>query len=301
MGKIFVSGHVNQEVNLKIKSFPLAYNSVNFPFFGINTSISGVGLNIAKSLHTLGDEVVFLSIIGNDQIGKNAIQTVEGFGVSSEYLLPKLNETCESVILFDATGRRQIHCDLKNIQDLRIDEDTFLKAQDGCEVLCLCNINFNRGILRTARSFGKIIATDVHAISGIDDVFNQDFMATANILFFSDDNLKEEAESFVLEVENRFGNDIIIVGRGASGAYMYVKGEKQGVFVPAVATRPVINTIGAGDALFSSFIHFYNKTKDPHSSLSKAVVYASYKIGENGAAKGFLKENELEKLLKTLK
>jgi ribokinase len=126
-------------------------------------------------------------------------------------------------------------------------------------------------------------------------------MEAANILFFSDDNLKEEVENFVLGVENRFRNDIIIVGRGDQGAYMYVKEEKRGVFVPAVATRPVINTIGAGDALFSSFIHFYNKTKNPHSSLSKAVVYASYKIGENGAAKGFLKESELAKLLQTVK
>ncbi len=66
--------------------------------------------------------------------------------------------------------------------------------------------------------------------------------------------------------------------------------------VAAIQTRPVVNTIGAGDALFSAFVYFYNQTQDPYLAIKKAVVFASYKIGETGAAAGFLDEARLNAL-----
>jgi ribokinase len=66
--------------------------------------------------------------------------------------------------------------------------------------------------------------------------------------------------------------------------------------VPAVQTRPIVSTIGAGDALFSAFLHTYAATQDPYLSLRKAVVFASYKIGVAGAAGGFLPAPALDTL-----
>ena len=66
--------------------------------------------------------------------------------------------------------------------------------------------------------------------------------------------------------------------------------------IPAVETRPVVNTIGAGDALFSAFVHAYLQSGDPYTAIQKAVVFASHKIGEKGAAEGFLDHNGLERL-----
>lgn len=67
---------------------------------------------------------------------------------------------------------------------------------------------------------------------------------------------------------------------------------------PAVRTRKVVSTIGAGDALFSAFIYFYSKNRCPFEALKNATVFASYKIGENGAASGFLPESELLEIKK---
>ncbi len=58
----------------------------------------------------------------------------------------------------------------------------------------------------------------------------------------------------------------------------------------------MVNTIGAGDALFSSFLHFYRRLGSPYEAIKRAVVFASYKIGEAGAAQGFLDEAGLEAL-----
>ncbi len=94
----------------------------------------------------------------------------------------------------------------------------------------------------------------------------------------------------------QFATKIIVVGLGDNGAMLFSR-EAQPQQVHAVKTRDVVNTIGAGDALFSSFNHFYTKTQNALESLEKAVLFASYKIGETGAANGFLNEIELQELL----
>lgn len=60
----------------------------------------------------------------------------------------------------------------------------------------------------------------------------------------------------------------------------------------------IVSTIGAGDSLFASFIHFYinghsPNGHSPYDALQNAIVFASYKIGEKGASKGFLTERQL--------
>ena len=66
----------------------------------------------------------------------------------------------------------------------------------------------------------------------------------------------------------------------------------------AVAVGEVVNTVGAGDALFSSFLHYYAKGYKPADALDRAQIFASYKIGFNGASVGFANEQLVEELVK---
>ncbi len=72
--------------------------------------------------------------------------------------------------------------------------------------------------------------------------------------------------------------------------------KKKGTTRVAVTTRPVVNTGGAGDALFSAFVHVYAYTRDPDTALRTAIVFASHKIGEAGATQGFLDARRLDAL-----
>jgi hypothetical protein len=49
MKNILISGLFNMETTLQIKGFPIDYFPIDYPFFGINTSVSGVSANIAKA------------------------------------------------------------------------------------------------------------------------------------------------------------------------------------------------------------------------------------------------------------
>jgi len=84
------------------------------------------------------------------------------------------------------------------------------------------------------------------------------------------------------------------IGLGAQGALLGIRSQRQMVRFPAVYTRPIVSTIGAGDALFSAFLHSYLHNENPELALQKAIVFASYKIGETSAAEGFLNASSLE-------
>lgn len=294
MKKILVSGLINTETTVKVKQFPIEYFPIDYPFFGVNTRVSGVAYNLVKALKSLGDNVSLVSMTGDDFSADYIKAEVERTGVNTKYINSTLKATPNSVVLYDGDGKRQIYCDLKDVQDAKYDFDEELYAES--DVIIACNTNFNRELLKKAKAAGKVIATDVHVLGDIEDEYNKDFMQYANILFLSDENIKTDYRKFLLSIEEKFGNDIIVLGMGSKGALMYVKEKNEFYELPAVNVNEVVNTVGAGDALFSSFIHFYAKGLKPIDCLKRAEVFAAYKIGFDGASVGFTDEETVEKL-----
>lgn len=290
MAAILVSGLINIETTLKVEGFPLPYFPVTYPFFGINSAVSGVGYNLALALSTLGDPVTFLSLIGQDLAGEQVRAVLRRAAIADTHILAQVAQTAQSVILYEPSGRRQIHVDLKDLQEQVYPPEAFDAAAAQCDLLALCNINFSRPLLARAKALGKPVACDVHAISHLEDDYNQDFMAAADILFMSHEMLPCAPEDFAQQVLERYPAEIVVIGLGGQGALLAVRREGFMGRFPAERTRAVVNTIGAGDALFSAFLHSYAAGAEPGLALRKAIVFASYKIGAASAADGFLNE-----------
>ena len=295
MKKILISGLINTETTVKVKEFPIAYFPIDYPFFGVNTRVSGVAYNLAKAFKSLGDDVKLATMTGTDFSAEYVKSQMEEIGISTEYIKCTLKETPNSVVLYDNAGKRQIYCDLKDVQDTDYNFEKEIYAD--CDIVIACNTNFNRELLEKARLDHKIIATDVHVLSDIMDEYNRDFMKYANILFLSDENIQEDYREFLLKIEKEYKNDIIVLGMGEKGALMYVKQEDIFYELPAVNVREVVNTVGAGDSLFSSFIHYYAKGLSPIECLKRAEIFAAYKIGFDGASVGFADEETVEKMM----
>lgn len=294
MKKILISGLINTETSVRVRKFPIDYYPIDYPFFGVNTAVSGVAWNIAKALSTLGDGVRFLTMTGKDfpaEYIRNELQTA---GIGTEGVKANLSQTPSSVVLYDGEGKRQIHCDLKDIQET---EYGFAPACcEDTDLVVACNINFNRPLLRIARESGKIIATDVHVLSDIHDDYNRDFMTCADILFLSDEAVWDDYRAFLWELARVYGNSIIVLGRGAFGAAIYIKKEERIYDLPSVQVGKIVNTVGAGDALFSAFVHYYAQGMAPLEALVRAELFASAKICASGASVGFVDENAVEQL-----
>jgi ribokinase len=151
-------------------------------------------------------------------------------------------------------------------------------------------------MLKTAREMGKLIATDVHSLSDLENDYDRDFMEAADILFMSDELLPVPAEEFAREVMARYHPKVLVIGMGSKGAHLSVRDENYAELMPVVSVRSIVSTIGAGDALFSSFIHGYLHSLDAVTSLRKAMLFAGYKIGVRSAAEGFLSSQRLDEM-----
>lgn len=290
MAKILVSGLVNTETTVPVRQFPVEYYPIDYPFFGVNTAVSGVAYNIAKALMTLGDTVRLQSMTGNDFAASYIRQELTGLGMDVSRIYPVLQQTPASVVLYDAQGRRQIYCDLKDIQETAFPAEPELTDVD---LVVACNIHFNRPLLRSAKAAGKRIATDVHILRDIADAYNREFMENADILFLSDEGIGGDYRAFLRQLADTYENSVIVLGRGAKGAAMYLRSEDRILEQPAADMGQVVNTVGAGDALFSAFVHFYAKGVMPEEALSLAQRFAAAKIRVSGAAQGFVTEQEL--------
>ncbi len=295
MAKILVAGLTNIETTLRVEAFPIPYAPVLYPFFGVNSAVSGVGFNIAKALTSLGNSINYLSLVGQDAGQLLVEQALKQSNLKSRFVLDNvLEQTPQSVVIYDSRGQRQIHVDLKDIQERAYPQVLYEQALRDCSMAVLCNINFTRPFLDAAKRLGKTVVTDVHAISDMEDRYNRDYMAAADVLFMSHEALPCSPEDWVRWLIHRYGTDIAVIGLGAEGALLSVRKDGYIGRMPAVYTRDVVNTIGAGDALLSGFVHHYARTHNPYDALKRALVFASYKCGAVSASDGFLTQHELE-------
>lgn len=292
MSRILISGLTNVETTLRVRQFPLDYYPIDYPFFGIRSAVSGVGYNVAKAMKTLGDEVVLLSMTGKDFPASYIREELTALGIGTGYIRDSLAETPASVVLYEESGRRQVHCDLKEMQETAYDFPGDICR--GMDLVVATNTNFNRALLPLAKAAGVPIATDVHVLTDIYDGYNRDFMEAADILFLSDEGIGEDYRGFLWALAETYPARVIVLGRGGKGAAMYLRRENRILEQKAANVGPVVNTVGAGDALFSAFCHYWAKGMEEKDALALAQVFAAAKIRVSGAGQGFLTEEELK-------
>ena len=289
---ILVSGLLNTETTTAVRGFPIDYYPIDYTFFGVNTAVSGVAFNLAKALKTLGDEVRLASMTGSDFSAAYICDALQALEIDTQYVQQKLRQTPGSVVLYDPQGRRQIYCDLKDIQETHYQFSPSIL--EGIDLVVACNINFNRPLLHLAKRAGKLIATDVHVLLDIRDDYNREFMECADILFLSDEAVGDGYRAFMAQLADAYPCRIIVMGRGAKGAAIYLRQTGEITEMPAAAVGTVVNTVGAGDALFSAFLHYYAKGHAPVDALQRAQIFAAHKITVSGASQGFVPEQTIE-------
>ncbi len=294
MRRIFVSGLVNVETTVRVRQFPIPYYPIDYPFFGIDSAVSGVAYNVALALKTLGDAVRLCSVLAPDLYGAQIRAQLNADGIDTGDVRELLRQTPASVVLYDEQGKRQIYCDLKDVQETSYPfADTLLENTD---LVVACNTNFNRPLLRMARDAGKTVATDVHVLGDAFDEYNREFLACADIVFLSDEAIGDDYRPFLRRLADHYPMKLIVLGRGGNGAAMYLREQDSITEFPAAHCDKVVNTVGAGDALFSAFVHAYAQGFSPEEALLRAQLFAARKIETSGASRGFIDARELERL-----
>lgn len=294
MSKFLVAGILQRETIIKVDKLPIKYQPLTDTFRSIHTSVGGDAYNEAIALKWLGNTVDFFSMIGNDEDPSIINPKTSEVHLSTEFILPNVAETPAAVIFYDKNRKQQIFEDIKDMRDCKYDLDLFTKELPTADMVVLANANFCRPLLYAASEGGKKIALNIRNFIYETERYNEDFLSKSDIIYLSDDNLKEDPYTFVKYFAEKYNPEIVILGQGQNGLLIYSRNAETYVHYNTVKTNEIVNTVGAGNALFSCFLHYYNKTGDAAFSIKNALLFASYKIGFIGTSNGFMTEKQIE-------
>ncbi len=292
MAKFAVAGIVQVETIVRVEDIPVRYSPVTNMPDTVFTYVGGDAYNERVALKALGDEVEFFSMVGKQDL--RGILWDEDFMGDGDFVLPVLESTPTAVILYDKKRQQQIFEDIKDMRDARFNLSLFKEKIKDADAVVLANANFCRPLAAAAKEAGKLLAVNFRGFTEEKMQYNEDFFELADIIYVSDDNIVGSADEFVRKLADNYSAKIIILGQGAAGLTIFSREDELLAHYKPVKTNEIVNTSGAGNSLFSCFLHCYVSTGDAVHAVKKALLFASYKIGFMGTSVGFLKEEELE-------
>ena len=292
MAKFAVAGIVQVETIVKVDDIPVKYSPVVNKPNTIFTNVGGDAYNERVALKALGDEVEFFSMIGKHDM--KGLFWEEDFLGEQDYVLPVLNETPTAVILYDNKRQQQIFEDIKDMRGVEFNLALFKEKIQDVDAVVLANANFCRSLAAAAKEAGKLLAINFRGFTEEKMQYNEDFFKIADVIYVSDDNIVGSADEFVRRLADTYEAKIIILGQGAAGLTIFSREDDLLAHYKPVKTNEIVNTSGAGNSLFSCFMHCYVSSGDAVHAIKNSLLFASYKIGYMGTSKGFLTEEELE-------
>lgn len=295
MSRFMVAGFVQIETIVKVDSLPIPYFQFRSIPDMINTNIGGCGYNESMALKWLGNEVDFMSMIGKDLKDSDLFKKLmlNDEQLSFEYVLPRLDAMPSSVILYN-NGKKQIFEDVKDIRTVPYDYELFERQIQDKDMVLISSCNFCRPVIELAKKYNKPLAVNVRSMRKERMIQKEDFLKAADILYISDDELDKDPYECINECREKYNQKIIIIGIGSKGVILYTREDNSILEYKPVKTNEIVNTVGAGNALFSAFLHYYAKTGDAHEAIKAALLFASYKIGFIGTSNGFMTEEQIE-------
>jgi sugar/nucleoside kinase (ribokinase family) len=292
--RIVVVGVSSLYVTVPVDQFPIPYEPTRQPPW-MHVGVGGVGAHVARILSRLGDEVGLCTIVGEDAAGAAIRGELRRHGLDGPGVVTGPGSSL-GVVLVDADGRRAGRPYLGAVDAVTYPQESFAGAVAGADLAVVTNTVFARSLLPRAAGLKVPIAVDVHLIGDLDDPYDRPWLEVADVLFCSHEALPCPPPRWIAEVFARYqGCSIVAVGRGPRGCVLGTR-DGQLVEVSATAPRGVVNTSGAGDALFASFLHGWLADGNPVEALARAVVYAGWKVGDPSPVEAQLGAADLARL-----
>ena len=243
------------------------FETGSFPAERILMSCGGDALNEATVLHKLGGTVRLLTVLGDDEAGKNVLRRMEqvGLDTGSVRIRPDLR-TSVNVVLVKPDGQRCFLTDPKSSQRMLRLEDIPMPFPAETEILCFASMfvfplmktREMAAVFRSAKEQGILVCADMtkrkngestadvaEALRYVDYLFPND----AEAMLLTGKDTVEAAAQDLLEA----GVGTVVVKCGGSGCYIL---NREGAFrVPAEKNVVCLDSTGAGDSFVGGFLY----------------------------------------------
>ncbi len=300
--KILILGAAALDLIVRVPRFAMVDDIVLAS--NIERKTGGSSANVGVGLGRLGNDVFFLSHLGDDWVGKELLDNFKRNGVNTDFIkIIKNRSSPQTLIFVDPHGKRLIYS---------LGGEGLIQKEDLRELKNLTSVSavyigeaykdVSREIIEMVKdSKSKIffcpggIFVD-KGLEELDTILNK-----TNYVIFSEMELFKLIGSSnseeVLDIFSRYSNLTVVVTRGKRGSDLIF--DKKIIHVNSFPSEPV-DTTGAGDAFVVGFIHGILKGNDMKVAAMLGSIIASMVIEYVGAQEGLPYLNYLKNFLKSV-
>lgn len=271
----------------------LSFGEIIWDVYKEEKFIGGAPLNLAAHCSKQGADSFLLSSVGNDDLGKNALNEVEGFNVKTDFVsVNNEKETGKCIVTLNENGVPSYNV----LTDVAYD---YIKAPDNINELQFDVFCFGTLALRSKENLETVKSIlknsdikKVYCDINIRPPFFSDetiFFAleNANILKISDEELSYVTNACGLkelqDIAEKYNNlEFILLTQGEKGATVFDCKNKK-TYTENAPKIEVASTVGAGDSFGATFICEYFNTNNIKKSLNKATEISAFVVSKKEA------------------
>lgn len=297
MKKILVIGSSNTDLITTMDYFPAAGETIIGGVF--QQSMGGKGANQALAAHRSGSEVTFITSLGNDTYGLNALQYYKSQGIDvSLSLISENTFSGIAMIWVDIKGENSIVV-IPGANKL-LSSEYIMERQhvfDSSDILVLqMEIPYEtiKTICSLATQKGKKIILNVAPASSLEDeILKSLYLLVVNQTeaeFLTGKKIDEAGEEIIVDQLLNMGAQNVVLTLGKNGCLF--KGEQKLLRIPAFQVE-VMDTTAAGDTFCGALASGLNKGWGMKESLEFASAAAAISVTRMGAQPSIPTEDEV--------
>ena len=271
----------------------LSFGEIIWDVYENESFIGGAPLNLAAHCSKQGADSFMLSSVGNDDLGKNALEIVKNFNVNTDFVsINKEKETGKCIVTLNENGVPSYNV----LTDVSYD---YIKSPDNINNLQFDFFCFGTLALRSKENLETVKTIiknsnieNIYCDINIRPPFFSDnvilfALENSNILKISDEELHYVTEVCGLkelqDISKKYKNlKLILFTQGEKGALVY-DCKNQKVHKESAPKVEVKSTVGAGDSFGATFICEYFKTNNIEKSLKKAIEISAFVVSKKEA------------------
>jgi acarbose 7IV-phosphotransferase len=248
----------------------------------------------------LGYKTAFIGYVGDDFCGKLIRADLERDDIDLSAVDIDPAGSGRSINLVYRDGRRINFYDGKSHMTLQPDLEKCRQVMARARIALFSIPNWARWLLPMARDLGMTIACDLQDVVDVHDSYRRDFIAAADVLFFSSVNFPSP-QPVMERILAEFPQKLIIAGMGAKGCAL---ASAAGIiFYPAVELpEPVVDATGAGDALAVGFLtSYFLENLSVEESILRAQIAARWTCTQKADTSHLIRRPQLDELYQRIK
>jgi len=290
--EVAVIGAIGIDTNVYLSGSEIDF-SVEATFTEVVDCIGQAGGYVCQSLKRLGHEVCFIGYVGSDYFGDHIRETLSAQGIDIAFLGVDPLGTKRSVNIMYKNGERKNFYDGRGAMALKPDAEAIKKYLFGTKLAHVNIVNWSRFLLKPLREAGLVISVDIQDVTDPDDLYREDYVREADVLFFSSTNFRDPTP--IISKYLRIRNDrIVICGMGKRGCAL---GTEHGInfFGPVELDEPVVDTNGAGDSLAAGFLSsYFLEGYTLEESILRGQIAARYCCSKKGVSSDLITKEQLD-------